>query len=264
MTEHKSSKKITRAEGGSTPGAGNEAQTFVPTAENKSKATTFRLIAIISWVLAIGAEVFGIMQLQKDPVNMTWLIVAIVVALVFAVVGSVLWKKSNRLDPASKKEKVKFFIQNQLGAIISVIAFLPLIILIFTNKNMDGKQKGLAGTIAIAALVIAGLVGVDFNPPSVEEYTEQTERVKELNDGNNLVYWTKSGRSYHIFQTCSYINTDRTTEIFEGSVAQARELKNITDLCDRCERQAVKEKGLEEPVAAPEDSAAEEEETNGE
>ncbi len=29
--------------------------------------------------------------------------------------------------------------------------------------------------------------------------------------------------------------------IFEGTVAQARELKNITDLCNRCESRAVKD-----------------------
>ena len=223
-----------------------ETRTFVPTEESKSRATTFRIIAIITWIVAIGAEVFAILKLREVPVNTTLLIILIVVALIFAVIGSLLWKKANRLDPASEKDKVRFFIQNQLGMIISIIAFLPLVILIFTNKNMSGKQKGLVGTIAAAALVIAGLVGVDFNPPSQEQYLEQTQQVESLNNGLNLVYWTKSGRSYHLFQDCSYINTDRTVEIFEGTVAQARELKNITDLCDRCENRAKKEKGLEE------------------
>ena len=166
--------------------------------------------------------------------------------MIFAVIGSLLWKKSNRLDPASEKDKVKFFIQNQLGLIISIIAFLPLVILIFTNKNLSGKQKGLVGSIAVVALLIAGVTGIDFNPPSQEQYLEQTQQVESLNDGVNHVYWTKSGQSYHLYQDCSYINTDRTDEIFEGTVAQARELKNITDLCDRCENRAKKEKGLEE------------------
>lgn len=173
---------------------------------------------------------------------MTWLIVLIVADLIFAVVGSILWKKSNRLEPASEKDKFKFFVQNQLGLIIAIIAFLPLVILIFTNKNMSGKQKGILGSIAVAALVIAGVTGTDFNPPSQEEYAEQTEEVKSLNNGNNHVYWTKSGKSYHLYQDCSYINTSRTDEIFEGTVADARKLKNITDLCDRCANRAKKEK----------------------
>ncbi|MBN2612875.1 MAG: hypothetical protein JXB00_15065 [Bacteroidales bacterium] len=247
MAEKKTTKKITRVGGdGTTVSATSEKKTFVASDESKSKAKTLRLIAIASWLIAIGIEVVAILQLRKPEVNTTLLIILIAGALIFAVIGSLLWKKANRLDPASEKDKVKFFIQNQLGLIMSIIAFLPLVILIFTNKNMSGKQKGLIGTIAIAALVIAGIFGIDFNPPSIEQYTEQTEEVKALNDGVNHVYWTKSGKSYHLYPDCSYINTDRTTEIFEGTVAQARELKNITDLCDRCEKRARKEKGLEE------------------
>jgi len=239
-------KKITRVEDGETSSSStvNETRTFVASDESKAKARTLRIIAIISWILAIGFEVWAIMLLQKAPVNTTLLIIMIVADLIFAVTGSLLWKKSNRLDPASNKEKVKFFIQNQLGLIISLIAFLPLVILIFTNKNLDKKQKGLVGAVAVVALVIASVLGIDFNPPSIEQYTEQTEQVKALNNGINNVYWTKSGHSYHLYQDCSYINTDRTDEIFEGTVAKARELKNITDLCDRCANRAKKEQGL--------------------
>lgn len=239
-------KKITRVEDGeaSSSSTVNETRTFIASDESKAKARTFRIIAIISWILAIGFEVWAIMLLQKAPVNTTLLIIMIVADLIFAVTGSLLWKKSNRLDPASNKERVKFFIQNQLGLIISLIAFLPLVILIFTNKNLDKKQKGLVGAVAVVALVIASVLGIDFNPPSIEQYTEQTEQVKSLNNGINNVYWTKSGHSYHLYQDCSYINTDRTDEIFEGTVAKARELKNITDLCDRCANRAKKEQGL--------------------
>jgi hypothetical protein len=241
-------KKITRVQGGETTSASTvkDATPFIVTEESKGKARNLRIIAVISWIVAIGAEVLAILVLKKVPINTTWLILLIIAALIFAVIGSLLWKKSNRLDPASEKDKVKFFIQNQLGLIISIIAFLPLIILIFTNKDLSGKQKGLVGTIAVIALAIAGLTGIDFNPPSQEQYLEQTQQVESLNNGLNLVYWTKSGHSYHLYQDCSYINTDRTDEIFEGTVAQARELKNITDLCDRCENRAEKEQGLVE------------------
>ncbi len=239
-------KKITRVEDGETTvaSAAKETKPFVVTEESKGKARTLRILAIISWIVAIGAEVWAILKLREVPVSTLWLIIFIIAALIFAVTGSLLWKKSNRLDPASEKEKTRFFIQNQLGLIISIIAFLPLIILIFTNKNLTGKQKGLVGSIGVVALLIAGLLGIDFNPPSVEQYLEQTQEVEALNDGVNYVYWTQFGHSYHLYQDCSYINTDRTDEIFEGTVAQARELKNITDLCDRCENRAKKEKGL--------------------
>lgn len=247
--ENKTSKKLTKVDDGETTttntSATNPGKPFVASDESKGKAKNLRIVAIISWIVAIGLEIFAIMLLRKVPVNMTWLIVLIIADLIFAVIGSILWKRSNRLDPASEKDKTKFFIQNQLGAIISVIAFLPLVILIFTNKNLSGKQKGIVGSIAAIALVIAGITGTDFNPPSVEQYTEQTQQVEQLNNGVNHVYWTKSGKSYHLYQDCSYINTARTDEIFEGTVAKARELKNITDLCDRCENRAKKEHGIE-------------------
>ncbi len=136
-----------------------------PTPESKGKATTFRVIAAILWVLAIGAEAFAIFfVLRQDPVNMVLLIILLVVIGALAVGGSLLWKRANRLDPARKSDKVRFFVQNQLGAIITVIAFLPLIILIFTNKNMDGKQKGIAGAIAIVLLLVAGYFGTLAQP----------------------------------------------------------------------------------------------------
>lgn len=255
-------KKVTRVEGGTSDGSGHKGPGFTPTEEAKSRAKHLRIFAIISWIAAMGVQaylIFGI--LMKPPVNMTYLIIGIVVDLILAVTGSYLWKKSNRLDPASKKEPTKFFIQNQLGAILGVLAFLPLVIMIFMNKDMDGKQKGIAGAVAIVALLIAGVTGVDFNPPSVEEYAEQTQMVERLNEGRNFVYWTKSGTRYHLYSDCSYINTNRTDEIFEGTVAQARELKNITQLCSRCQRQAMEERNIsEEDLNAPADAPEQEEE----
>ena len=247
MDNHKTSKKITMAEGGDNTSSTtvNETQPFVASKESKAKAKNFRIIAIIAWIIAIGFEIGAILMLKNVPVSTLWLIVLIAADVIFVIAGSLMWKKANRLDPASEKDKVKFFIQNQLGLIIAVIAFLPLVVLIFTNKNLSGKQKGILGTVAVVAMLIAGIAGIDFNPPSVEQYTQQTEQVKSLTNGLNHVYWTKSGKSYHLYQDCSYINTNRTVEIFQGTVAQARELKNITDLCDRCQHNAEKEKNIE-------------------
>lgn len=254
MPDMGTKKKLTKV--GGSDAADNGSRSFTPTAESKAKATRNRVIAAVAWLVAIGAEVAAIVMLQRPPISMTWLIVLIAVDLAFAVAGSLLWKAANRLDPASEKEPVRFFVQNQLGLIIAIVAFLPLVVLVFTNKNMDGKQKGIVGGIAAVALVIAGISGIDFNPPSIEQYAEQTARVESLTGGNH-VYWTKSGKSYHLYSDCSYINTDRTTEIFEGSVAQARELKNITDLCDRCAGRAEKEKGIDSPAGESEPADSE-------
>lgn len=101
-----------------------EQKVFVASEESKAKAKQLRLFAILAWIVAIGGEIFAILKLIHNE-TMVWLIVAIVAILILSVVGSILWKKANRLDPASEKDKVRFFIQNQLGAIIAVLAFLP-------------------------------------------------------------------------------------------------------------------------------------------
>jgi hypothetical protein len=193
-----------------------------PTPGSKGKATTFRVIAAILWILAIGTEVFAIFfVLRQDPVNLVLLIILLVVIGALAVGGSLLWKRANRLDPARRSDKARFFIQNQLGAIITVIAFLPLIILIFTNKNMDGKQKGIAGAIAIVLLLVAGYFGATINPPSVEQYTAETQTVVDLT-GQNLVFWTKSGEVYHLCEDASAVNLEsEDNTIYSGTVADA-------------------------------------------
>ncbi|HHT21964.1 MAG TPA: hypothetical protein GXZ87_01460 [Bacteroidales bacterium] len=239
-------KKITRVEGS---GKTASQATWKPTEENKSKATRNRVIAAILWVLAVVAQLIAIRHIiQVVPIKMWFVIVLIVVDLALAIVGSILWKKSNRLDPPSEKNKFLFFLQSQLGLFTAIIAFLPLVIVIFTNKNLDGKQKGILGGIAIAALVAAGLVGTDFNPPSVEQYTQDSNYVKELM-GSDYVYWTKSGSKYHLYQDCQHLKGDRTTEIFEGgSVSDAyannsRIKPTLESLCKTCENRAAKEKG---------------------
>ncbi|HNW88422.1 MAG TPA: hypothetical protein PKN48_02095 [Bacteroidales bacterium] len=253
MSDKGTKKKLTRVEDEGTQPVNQtppqETKPFVASDESKAQAKKLRIIAVISWVIAIALEVVAIILIRKPPITtaiMVWLIVLIVLDLIFAVIGSLMWKKSNRYDPASEKDKFRFFVQNQLGAIVSMIAFLPLVILIFTNKNMSGKQKGIAGVIGIVALLAAGFLGIDFNPPSQEDYTQKTEQVKELNQGNDFVYWTKSGKHYHLYQDCPYINTTKTDEIFQGTVVQARE-KNIDDLCSYCEKRAIKEKNPDIP-----------------
>jgi hypothetical protein len=91
---------------------------------------------------------------------------------VFAIAGNLLWKAANRHDPARASDTFKFFFQNQLGAIITLIAFLPLVFLILTDKNMDPKTKKVAGSVGAVLAVLATLVGVSYQPPSVEQYTQ--------------------------------------------------------------------------------------------
>lgn len=222
-----------------------EQKVFVASEESKAQAKQLRLFAILSWVVAIAGEIFAIFKLIHNK-TLVWLIVAIVVILILAITGSMLWKKANRLDPASEKDKVKFFIQNQLGAILGVLAFLPLVIAIFMNKDIDKKTKGIAGVIAVIAMLIAGITGIDFNPPSIEKYTAQINQqdsvLSKLTPGNNLVYLAKEGTVYHIYRDCQYIkNRDGVTQ---ATIRQAFEQRGLSQLCKACEKRAMKEKNL--------------------
>ena len=141
----------------------------------ESAAKRLRIFAALSWIVAIGTEVAAIVLLRQhkfDHGNLPLLIGLLVVIAIFAIAGSLMWKAANKHDPASKAEPVKFFVQNQLGAIITVIAFLPLVVLIFMDKDMDPKNKKIAGGIGAVLAVVATVIGVDFNPPSVEQYTQ--------------------------------------------------------------------------------------------
>lgn len=87
---------------------------FTASPENKSKARKYRGIAIIVWFLAMVGQVVAILKLlHKD--QLTWLLVAIGLILALAITGSILWKKANRLDPASEKDKFKFFCSKSIG-----------------------------------------------------------------------------------------------------------------------------------------------------
>ena len=148
---------------------------WAATQDQKGKAKKLRLFAALSWLVAIGTEIAGIVMLKKGMFasgNLALLIGLLVVIAVFAIGGSLLWKNANKHDPASKADGFKFFVQNQLGAIITVIAFLPLLALIFLDKDMDPKNKKIAGGVGVALALLATVIGIDFNPPSVEQYTE--------------------------------------------------------------------------------------------
>lgn len=226
-----------------------EKKIFEATEEAKGKAKQLRMFALLAWFVAIGLEVFAILKLITNETLM-WLIIVIVAILALSITGSLLWKKANRWDPASEKDKARFFIQNQLGALIAAIAFLPLLILILTNKNLDGKTKGIAGAVAGVALLVATIVGIDFNPPSVEKYTEQinaqTTEVTDLTNGVDLVYWTPSGNKLHIFDDCQHI---KNSTVSNGTVKQAWEARGIdnNEVCKTCANRAEKQKtNLEE------------------
>jgi len=231
------------------------------TQDQKGKAKKLRMFAGLSWLVAIATEIFGFVQWSQDKFNegnLALLIGILVVIAVFAMAGSVMWKKANRHDPASKEDGFKFFVQNQLGVIITLIAFLPLLAMIFLDKDMDPKNKKIAGGVGVALVALASVVGMDFDPPSQEQYTEDmnacaaqikakeattacspevaaqaqeiakdSEAVAAATGGQDVVYWIapKDGKekssSKLVFHLCENVSTLRGKKVNKGSVTEA-------------------------------------------
>jgi uncharacterized membrane protein len=219
----------------------------------KAGATTKRVIAIILWAVGLILEGVGIWYLltQVRGTNVDgepntgfipseylfWVLIGLLVVIgVVVVVGSRLWQAANHADPASRQEKFKFFVQNQLGAFIPILAFVPIIIVILLNKNLDSRTKTFAGAVGVVVLVAAVLLGIGFNPASQEENTEQviegeianegqvdeyTAIVEELT-GADTVAWTPAGKVYHLCDAVSAVNQQSAAnEIRVGTVADA-------------------------------------------
>jgi hypothetical protein len=214
----------------------------------KSGATVKRVIAFILWGLAIALEGVGIWYLLTQRTNvdgeaipqpdwLLWALIGLLVVIgILTIIGSQLWKAANQADPASRQEAFRYFVQNQLGAIIPLIAFVPIIIVILLNKNLDNKTKGVAGAVGAVVLGAAVLLGIEYNPASQEANTEEviegeianegqvdeyTAIVTELTGSDNVA-WTPDGRVYHLCIETSAVNqVSEANVIREGTVAEA-------------------------------------------
>ncbi len=202
----------------------------------KERGKKYRIFAILLWIVAIIFEVIGILRLQ-GVINWfanlevsTFLIICIILDLVFFVPGSLLWKKANHIDPFSEKDKTKFWMLNNLGTLLSVLAFLPIIILVLTNKDLDKKSKTIVTAVAAIALVIAGVSSYDFNPISSEQLSRAEKEVMNVS-GGDTVYWAPHSKKYHVDPDCPAFSQSET--VYEGTVKQAFE-KGLTDPCRRC------------------------------
>lgn len=208
--------------------------TAVVSAANKSSAVTKRIFCAILWIAALATEIGAILILNgtwylPDDKSMYFLIGLVVVDLILVVIGAQLWKGANRLDPPSKKNKFTFYLWSQMGLIAAIICFLPLIILLLKNKNMDAKTKKIVSIVAAVALVIAALLSIDFSPTSSEDLAAAQELAMEVGDGT--AYWTQFGKSYHLDPNCQTLLNSST--IYSGTIEDAF-AANREDPCDFC------------------------------
>ena len=240
MAKEKKIVDITKEDSESTEKYGKDSKGKIVKLEDKGdykkRAKTKRILAVILWVIAIVFEVIGILRLNgiidlfSNLSVTTFLIICILLDLAFFIPGSLLWKKANHIDPASEKDKTKFWVINNLGTILSVLAFLPLIIFVLTNKDLDKKSKSIVTVVAVIALLVAGVTSYDFNPVSREQLERAEKEVLNVSESGK-VYWAPHSKKYHVDPDCPAFSQSET--VYEGTVKQAYE-HNLTDPCRRC------------------------------
>ena len=200
------------------------------------RATKRRWIAVILWLIAIAFETIWILRVMDVITWFSWLevkyflIICIVLDLIFFIIGSLVWKKANHIDPISEKNKLKFWSWNNLGTILSILAFLPMIIVVLMSKNLDKNSKKLVWWIAAAALIIAWLASYDYNPVSSEQLLRAEKEVQQVSP-TGKVYWAPYSKKYHVDPDCPAFSNSET--VYEWTVRDAYEA-GLVDPCRRC------------------------------
>ena len=222
-------KKIIRAEG--------ERKAAQGKIQLEGNPVGLRIGAIICWIIGLAFEVVGIFMIAnrfdfistEDPNFTIWLCGALVLDMIFVIIGSVLWKKANHICPASTKNAFTFWLWNNMGVIVACIAFIPIIIYLLTQKDLDSKTKTIATIVAGVAFAIAGVSSYDFNPVSQED-------LQEMYGGADIdVYWVATGSVYHTHQDCNHLNASTQEDMVVGSIGQAEDAGKDR-LCKTCER----------------------------
>ena len=209
-------------------------------AATKKNARPYRILAFIFWFLALASEVMAILIFAKKidiPTITTtaestyptgwWIawIAFLVLDLIFLIIGSQCWKKGNHLDPASAKNKTRFWLHNNLGIFVAALCFIPFIIIALLDKNADKKAKTWAAVIAAVALALGVTTSIDYNPISQEEMLNNAATYTS-------VYWTEKGEVFHPFEECQYV---KGKDLYHGTGEEAVQAKK-TRVCKVCEK----------------------------
>ncbi len=193
-------------------------------------AAGLRAGAVVLWVVAIALEAVALFILL-GKITMTFMptlyqiIAALVLDLVCVIIGAQLWKKANHIKPASEKNKFLFWLWNNMGVVVCVIAFVPFLVILLANKNTDKKTKAILTVVAVILLLIGGVASYDFNPVSEEQQTAAIEAI------NQEVFWAPFGKVYHTHEDCQALN--QSDALTYGTVEQAI-AENRTRLCSFC------------------------------
>ncbi|MBQ6896129.1 MAG: hypothetical protein IJN69_02855, partial [Oscillospiraceae bacterium] len=130
----KKKKKIISADTGLEVEAGSRKKAKMKEAAPVGNAGGLRAGAVALWVVALVFEIVAVM-IFSGKINWTFMpslwqvIITLVLDLVFVIVGAQLWKKANRIKPASEENKFLFWLWNNMGVIVCAVCFIPFVIL---------------------------------------------------------------------------------------------------------------------------------------
>ena len=116
-----------------------------------------------------------------------------------------------------------------LCVLVSILAFVPIVIVLLTNKDLDKKTKKILVPVAAVALILAGALSIDWNPISEEEYNATAQALQ-----GEQVYYTPFGKSYHLDPDCRALKN--SSNIYVGTIEEALEAGRH-DPCDFCVEQ---------------------------
>lgn len=208
----------------------------------KKSAAGWRIGAALCWLAAIAAMVWAIIFILEG--NDIYCYIGIGAAAIFCFAGGMLWKKANRVRPCSVKQdgsawsKVKTFLWNQLGVVMTFIVFLPIgLFLLLKGDKLSKKGKTLALILTLALAAICGVTVADYNPPvaevdnQVDPTTVEAPAGLENVDLSTEAFYTRYGYSFHVDGNCQAIRKSLT--IYDGTIADAVE-SGKDDPCDFC------------------------------
>ena len=235
FVDAKTGKAIAHPHLGGSGAEANQAVREEMHAVRNGSALPFRIGAAVLWILGIVCEIMAVLVMNgtlflPGPGASTWLIIFLVVDLVMVVIGSQLWKRANHLAPASKENKLSYWVQTDLGVIVAAAAFAPVILLLLTNKDLDKGTKKAGAIVAAIALVAAVASGIDYHPATQEDLDQAEAGAAVLSD-DGLAYWTPFGEVYHFNPDCQYLKNSGT--IYSGTVQDALDAKR-TRGCSGC------------------------------
>ncbi len=247
----------------------NGRKTVVVTAETKKSAAPYRWIALLLWVLALGANLLGaFMWLQGNSMfgkTEYWLYGGLVLAAILCLAGSFVWKRGNAISPPTSTG-IKAALWNQMGIIATFIVFLPIgLLLILRSDKMSPQVKRVVLILALVLVAAVGSLSASYQAPVAAVEPASAEEVQQMQANGEIpdnltgaltdpAYWTQYGNSYHFDANCPTIM--RSLKVFSGTLADAVQARKL-DACDICAH-GKEQKGLADPSVVTEEQPVEE------